>query len=103
MRRIGVQVPLAADLRKRPRAPSKGRGPVQRAIRRAFAASGADALTSSAIYDWAHVRRRLGRCKSMPFSRGAIGVIAPGADEIVFSSVRRFTPSACREVRRVAA
>ena len=27
------------NLRKRPRAPSKGRGPVQRAIRRAFAAS----------------------------------------------------------------
>jgi hypothetical protein len=24
-------------------------------------------LTSSAIYDWTHVRRRLGRRKSMPF------------------------------------
>jgi len=55
------------NLRKRPSAPSKDRGPVQRAIRRAFAASGADVLTSSAIYDWAHVRRRLGRRKSMPF------------------------------------
>ncbi len=30
-------------------------------------ASSADVLTSSAIYDWAHVRRRLGRRKSMPF------------------------------------
>ncbi len=55
------------NLRKRPRAPSKGRGPVQRAIRRAFAASGTEALTSSAIYDWAHIRRRRGRRKSMSF------------------------------------
>jgi len=55
------------NLRKRPRAPSKGRGPVQRAIRRAFAPSGTEALTSSAIYDWAHIRRRRGRRKSMPF------------------------------------
>ncbi len=55
------------NLRKRPRAPAKGRGRVQRAIRRAFVASGAEALSSSAIYDWAHVRRRLGRRKSMPF------------------------------------
>jgi len=55
------------NLRKRPPTPSKGRGPVQRAIRRAFAASGTEALTSSAIYDWAHIRRRRGRRKSMPF------------------------------------
>ena len=54
------------NLRKRPRTPAKGRGSVQRAIRRAFAASGTEALTSSAIY-WAHIRRRLGRRKSMPF------------------------------------
>jgi hypothetical protein len=53
------------NLRKRPPAPAKGRGPVQRAIRRAFAASGTEALSSSAIYEWTHVRRRLGRCKSM--------------------------------------
>jgi len=46
------------NLRKRPRTPAKGRGSVQRAIRRAFAASGTEALTSSAIYDWAHIRRR---------------------------------------------
>ena len=55
------------NLRKRPRTPVKGRGSVQRAIRRAFAASGTEALTSSAIYVWAHIRRRLGRRKSMPF------------------------------------
>jgi hypothetical protein len=55
------------NLRKRPPAPAKDRGPVQRAIRRAFAASGTKALTSSAIYEWTHVRRRRGCCKSMPF------------------------------------
>jgi hypothetical protein len=54
------------NLRKRPPAPSKGRGPVQVRIRRAFVASGGGALTSSAIYDWTHLRRR-GRRKSMPF------------------------------------
>ena len=54
-------------LRKRPRTPSKGRGPVQRAIRRAFAASDTEVLTLSSIYDWAYVRRRRGRRKSMPF------------------------------------
>jgi hypothetical protein len=59
--------PHHPNLRKKPHAPSKGRGPVQRAIRRAFAASGTEALTSSAIYDWAHIRRRRGRRKSMPF------------------------------------
>ena len=55
------------NLRKRPRAPFKGRGPVQRAIRRAFVASDTEVLTSSSIYDWAYVRRRRGRRKSMPF------------------------------------
>ena len=55
------------NLRKRPRTPAKGRGSVQRAIKRAFAATSASALTSTQIYDWAHVRRRLGRRKSMPF------------------------------------
>jgi hypothetical protein len=54
------------NLRRRPRTPSKGRGPVQRAIKRAFTASGAEALPSSAIYDWAYARRRLGRCKTLP-------------------------------------
>ena len=54
------------NLRKRPRTPAKGRGAVQRAIKRAFAATSASALTSTQIYDWAHVRRRLGRRKSMP-------------------------------------
>jgi hypothetical protein len=54
------------NLRRRPPTPAKARGSIQRAIQRAFIASGAEALTSSAIYDWAYVRRRLGRCKSMP-------------------------------------
>jgi hypothetical protein len=54
------------NLRKRPPAPSKGRGPVQVRIRRAFVASGAQLLSSSAIYDWTHARRRRGRHKSMP-------------------------------------
>src|SRR5262249_23033614 len=55
------------NLRKNPHAPSKGRGPVQRAIRRVFMASGAEVLNSTDIYDWAHGRRRFGRRKSMPF------------------------------------
>jgi hypothetical protein len=59
--------PRHPNLRKKPPTPSKGRGPVQRAIKRAFVASGAETLTSSAIYNWAHIRRRLGRRKSMPF------------------------------------
>src|SRR5262249_58258879 len=54
------------NLRKRPPTPAKARGSIQRAIRRAFAASGAEALTSAQIYDWAYVRRRLGRCKTLP-------------------------------------
>lgn len=54
------------NLRNRPLAPAKNRGPVQRAIRRAFAASGADVLSASAIYDWTHPRRRMRR-KTMPF------------------------------------
>ena len=52
--------PHHPNLRKKPHAPSKGRGPVQRAIRRAFMASGAGVLTSTEIYDWAHGRRRFG-------------------------------------------
>src|SRR5262249_38203521 len=40
------------NLRKRPPTPAKARGSIQRAIRRAFAASGAEALTSAQIYDW---------------------------------------------------
>jgi transposase-like protein len=59
--------PITLILRKRPRTPAKGHGSVQRAIKRAFAATRASALTSTQIYDWAHVRRRLGRRKSMPF------------------------------------
>jgi hypothetical protein len=55
------------NLRKRPRAPAKDRGRVQTAIKRAFVAYGAEELSSSAIYDWTHVRRRHVRRKSMPF------------------------------------
>jgi hypothetical protein len=55
------------NLRKRPPTPAKARGSIQRAIRRAFAATSASALTSTQIYDWAHLRRRFGRRKSMPF------------------------------------
>jgi hypothetical protein len=39
------------NLRKRPCTPAKGRGSVQRAIKRAFAATSASALTSTQIYD----------------------------------------------------
>jgi hypothetical protein len=55
------------NLRKRPPTPSKGRGPVQVRIRRAFTASGAEVLSSTQIYDWTHSRRRLGPRKSMPY------------------------------------
>jgi hypothetical protein len=58
--------PRHPNLRKRPPAPSKGRGPVQVRIRRAFVASGAELLSSSSIYDWTHSQRRRRR-KSMPF------------------------------------
>jgi hypothetical protein len=54
------------NLRRRPSTPSKGRGPVQVRIKRAFTARGVKVLSSSEIYSWSHVRRRLGRCKSMP-------------------------------------
>jgi hypothetical protein len=74
-------------LRKRPRTPAKGRGSVQRAIKRAFAATSASALTSTPIYDWAHVRRRLGRRKSMPFG--------------VYSRTLRTLRARCEQVERV--
>jgi hypothetical protein len=54
------------NLRRRPATPSKGRGPIQVRIRRAFIASGAEVLSSSAIYEWTHARRRLGRRKTLP-------------------------------------
>src|SRR5262245_13624330 len=47
------------NLRKRPRTPAKGRGSVQRAIKRVFAATSASALTSTQVYDWAHDQARL--------------------------------------------
>jgi hypothetical protein len=55
------------NLRKKPPAPAKNRGRVQRAIKRAFIASGAEVLASSEIYSWTHPRLRLGRRKTMPF------------------------------------
>ena len=75
------------NLRKRPRTPAKGRGTVQRAIKRAFAATSASALTSTQIYDWAHVRRRLGHRKSMPFG--------------VYSRTLRTLRAMCDPVKRV--
>jgi hypothetical protein len=54
------------NLRRRPPTPAKGCGSIQRAIRRAFTASGTEALTSSQVYDWAYVRRRLDCCKTLP-------------------------------------
>jgi hypothetical protein len=56
------------NLRKRPPTPSKGRGPVQVRIRRAFMASGAEVLSTSAIYAWTHARRRHRHHKSMPLA-----------------------------------
>ena len=43
--------PHHRNLRNRPPTPSKGRGPVQVRIRRAFIASGAEVLSSTQIYD----------------------------------------------------
>jgi hypothetical protein len=51
--------PHHRNLRNRPPTPSKGRGPVQVRIRRAFIASGAEVLSSTQIYDWTHSRRRI--------------------------------------------
>jgi hypothetical protein len=44
------------NLRRRPRAPNKGRGRLQVQIRRAFLS--ADTQTSSAVYDWCFARCR---------------------------------------------
>jgi hypothetical protein len=54
------------NLRKRPATPSKGRGPVQVRIRRAFIANGVEVLSSSEIYEWTHPRLRLGHRKTLP-------------------------------------
>ena len=43
--------PHHRNLRNRPPTPSKGRGPVQVRIRRAFIASGAEVLSSTQIYE----------------------------------------------------
>jgi hypothetical protein len=56
-------------------------------IRRAFLASGSEVLTSSAIYDWTHSRRRRGRHKSMPFG--------------IYSITLRTLRTMCDPIRRV--
>jgi hypothetical protein len=43
---------------KRPHAPAKGSGRLQRAIVRAFIATGADELSTVEINDWCFARRR---------------------------------------------
>jgi hypothetical protein len=45
------------NLRLRPHAPAKGRGRLQRQIRRAFVVCG-PVVSSSAIYDWCYARGR---------------------------------------------
>jgi hypothetical protein len=50
-------------------------------------ASDTEVLTSSSIYDWAHVRRRWGRRKSMPFG--------------VYSRTLRTLRAMCEPVERV--
>ena len=81
---VGLPDPLTARHRVRG---SVSRGPAQRAIRRAFVASDTEVLTSSSIYDWAHIRRRLGRRKSMPFG--------------VYSRTLRTLRAMCEQVERV--
>jgi hypothetical protein len=46
------------NLRRRPHAPNKGRGRLQRAIARAFLVAGSDTLPSTAVYDWCFARDR---------------------------------------------
>jgi hypothetical protein len=53
---LNVVMGYVRNLRRRPAAPSKGRGPVQVRIKRAFAATGAEVLSSTVIYDWTHAR-----------------------------------------------
>ena len=65
--RAPMKWPHHPNLRKRPPTPSKGRGPVQVRIRRAFIASGAEVLSSTQIYDWTHSRRRQMRRKKLPY------------------------------------
>jgi hypothetical protein len=75
--------PHHPNLRKRPPAPAKGRGRVQLRIRRAFVASGSEVLSSSAIYDWTHSRRRQRR-RTMPFGiySGTLRMLRSVADPI---------------------
>jgi hypothetical protein len=79
-------MPNLRNLRRRPAAPSKGRGPVQVRIRRAFIASGADVLSGSEIYDWTHARRRVER-KRLPAG--------------VYGRTRRTLRTMCEPIKRV--
>jgi hypothetical protein len=84
--------PHHRNLRNRPPTPSKGRGPVQVRIRRAFIASGAEVLSSTQIYDWTHSRRRQSRRKKLPF--GFIGGRSRRSERCVIRL------SACRRMAR---
>ena len=84
--------PHHRNLRNRPPTPSKGRGPVQVRIRRAFIASGAEVLSSTQIYDWTRSRRRQSRRKKLPF--GVIGGRSGRSQRCVNRS------SACRRMAR---
>ena len=79
--------PHHRNLRNRPPTPSKGRGPVQARIRRAFIAGGAEVLSSTQIYDWTHSRRRQSRRKKLPFG--------------VYSRTLRTLRAMCDPVKRV--
>jgi hypothetical protein len=51
--------PNSPNLRLRPHSPAKGRGRVQRQVRRAFVVNG-PVVSSSTVYDWTHARLRQG-------------------------------------------
>src|SRR3984893_15104136 len=57
-RRAAMKWQHHPNLRRRPHAPNKGRGRLQRAIARALLAAGSDTLSSTAVYDWCFARDR---------------------------------------------
>jgi hypothetical protein len=54
-------MPNLRNLRRRPLAPAKGNGRVQKAIRRAYIMEGHEVLSATEIYDYTHGRRRMER------------------------------------------
>jgi hypothetical protein len=78
--------PRQPNLRRRPPAPAKGNGRVQRQIRRAFTALGVEVLSATEIYDWTHPRRRMER-RAMRAG--------------VYSRTRRTLRTMCEPVERV--